>query len=94
MQHSVTGGGWSAVQESWLSGVFGVAGRSGQYYRAGHWVNRASGKSTSGKRWSTTGVVVVGLLVVGAWLGLFSHGSDAQGTTPQPSATTSASPER
>jgi hypothetical protein len=38
--------------------------------------------------------MVVGLLVVGAWLGLFSHGSDAQGTTPQPSATTSASPER
>lgn len=61
-----------------------MAGRSGQYYRAGHWVNRSAGKTKAGKK-SATGVVAVGLLLAGAWLGLFSQNSDAQGTTDQPS---------
>ena len=70
--------------------MLGVAGRSGQYYRAGHWVNRSEGgaKGKAGKK--STGVVVVGLLVVGAWLGLFSQDSDAQGTTDRPSSPASS----
>lgn len=93
LQHSVTNGGWSAVICRGFRGWLDVAGRSGRYYRAGHWVNRSSGKATQAKK-SATGVVVVGLLVVGAWLGLFSHGSDASGTTPQPSPTSSFSEGR
>ncbi|MEU0039220.1 hypothetical protein [Streptomyces sp. NPDC006333] len=68
-----------------------MAGRSGQYYRAGHWVNRAGGKGSRAKK-SGTGVVVVGLLLVGAWMGLFSsgsHGSDAP--APKPASVSSPS---
>lgn len=79
-----------AVHRDMLFGGAEVAGRPGQYYRAGHWVNRSAGKGKSAKK-SATGIVVVGLLVVGAWMGLFSQGSDAKGTTPQPSHTSSPS---
>ncbi|MBO4259620.1 hypothetical protein [Streptomyces griseorubiginosus] len=67
-----------------------MAGRSGQYYRAGHWVNRSAGGSKGKAGRKSTAVVVGGLLVVGAWMGLFSHGSDAQGNTPQPSSPASS----
>ncbi|MCX4920089.1 hypothetical protein [Streptomyces sp. NBC_00687] len=62
-----------------------MAGRSGQYYRAGHWVNRSDGKGTRAKK-SGTGVVVVGLLIVGAWMGFFSpDASSSDKPAPEPS---------
>ncbi len=67
-----------------------MASRSGQYYRAGHWVNRSEGKSTRAKK-SGTGVAVVGLLVVGAWMGLFSADSDNDKPAPEPSSVSSPS---
>ncbi|MFJ8932082.1 hypothetical protein ACIRLA_36485 [Streptomyces sp. NPDC102364] len=66
-----------------------MAGRSGQYYRAGHWVSRSrsTGKSKAAKK--STAVVVVGLLAVLAWMG-FANDSDAQGPKQQPSPTATA----
>jgi len=69
-----------------------MAGRSGRYYRAGHWVNRPSGGGKAAKT-SGTGVLVAGLLVLGAWLGVFSSGEDAEGSVRQPSPT-SSTPDR
>ena len=59
-----------------------MAGRSDRYYRAGHWVSRSGGKKPAKK--SMTGLIVVGLLVVGAWLGVFSTDSGEDGSTKQP----------
>jgi hypothetical protein len=86
------GGGWSTA----VSGLAGrgkgdvVAGGSGRYYRAGHWVNKSAGSrgGRSVKKQAST-AVVVGLLIVGAWLGLFSHGS-AHGSDPKPGPSSSA----
>jgi hypothetical protein len=66
-----------------------MAGRPDKYYRAGHWVNRSAGGRKPAKK-SMTGLIVAGLLVVGAWLGLFSHGSDE--STQQPASSTSSAP--
>jgi hypothetical protein len=53
-------------------------------------VNRSEGKSTRAKK-SGTGVVVVGLLVVGAWIGLFSPDSGNDTPAPEPSSVSSPS---
>ncbi|MFE6886666.1 hypothetical protein [Streptomyces sp. NPDC057694] len=67
-----------------------MAGRDGQYYRAGHWVKRSgsTGKSKAAKK--STAVVVVGLLAMLAWMG-FANDSDAQDPQPGPSPTATAS---
>jgi hypothetical protein len=67
-----------------------VSQGSQRYYRAGHWVEKSGGsrgRRSVKKPLSTA--AVVGLLIVGAWLGLFSHGS-ADGSTPQPAPSASA----
>lgn len=58
-------GGWSVAAD--LGGVR-MAARPDKYYRAGHWVNRSAGGGKPAKK-SMTGLIVVGLLAVGAWLG-------------------------
>jgi hypothetical protein len=69
-----------------------MAGRSGQYYRAGHWVNRSTGGRRRPKKKTWAGVASVALLLLGAKLGLFSgNGEDGNTTqkTDTPSATSS-----
>ncbi|MEU6493437.1 hypothetical protein ACFYOF_17990 [Streptomyces sp. NPDC007148] len=48
-------------------------------------MNRSEGKSTRAKK-SGTGVVVVGLLIVGAWMGFFSPASGSDKPAPEPSS--------
>jgi len=55
-----------------------MSGRPGQYYRAGHWVKRGSSASRPAVKSPGVTGAVVALLVLGAWLGLFS--TDSSGT--------------
>ena len=67
-----------------------MAQGSQRYYRAGHWVEKSAGSRGRRKvKKQATTALAAGLLIVGAWLGLFSHGS-AHGSTPQPARTSSA----
>ncbi|WP_175647232.1 hypothetical protein [Streptomyces cyaneochromogenes] len=53
-------------------------------------MNRSEGKGTGAKK-SGTGIVVVGLLVVGAWMGFFSPDSSSNDKpAPEPSSVSSS----
>lgn len=66
-----------------------MAGRSGKYYRAGHWVNRSGGRARPAAKPLTT-AAVLGLAAVVGFLVLISPDSTAQGPSTVPAATASA----